>query len=510
MVDIIFFNIHIVEIWLIFFIGFIALFLLLFKNYFYNRELASDKINYYIIIFFIAFLLSVRYLNDFAVHLENENYNIIFSSYSNEKCQVFLSWSKSILLALCILFWILLKVYIKSEEKLISAEILILFSSVMLGLYLILCSSDFIWLYLSLELYGLSMYCIVYFFNPSNLNSSIKYFIVGSVSSLLLLFSITVIYYFTGSFSFDSISLHVYMFNFDFNENIYIYKNIFIFFGVCLFILSFLIKLGLAPFYLWAMDAYSTQPYFIVFFLLIVVKSTFFNFMVNLFVIKMPNLLIFWPIFAIFIFTAILSLIVGTVGIIYETNIKKIFIYSSLSNTIFLLMPFFIPSCGIVSNYMAFFIFYFFNLVGILAIMLIFTNWSILIPFKKIDSLKNFYTYYPVVAVLFSIFLLSLSGFPPFPGFFIKYYFLQSLYYYSIPLFVLTAIANFISFIYSLWIITTMFFSSDKSPIPLLIVPSKFLINIIIYLIILLNFFLIFYLPLFYSIHFIFIFFNIF
>ena len=478
--------------WLLLNLILISLYLLFVKNFylfFYNN--ISNKIDHYIIIYLIAFLSVSRYLYNYVNLYENDLFNI--------NKHYFIIWTKFLLILIFISFWFLLKYYLDSINNNFHAEILILLSSSMLGLYYIICSKDFIWLYISIELYSLSIYGLMFFFNSSYINSSIKYFINGSVSSILLLFSITIIYAFTGSFTFESLYYHTLMFINNF-QHIAILTNIFFVGGLSIFILSFILKLGLAPFYIWAVDTYTTQPFFIFFYLLITVKFTLFNFLFNFFIIFMHKILEINFLYYIFFISALLSIIVGTFAIIIQTNLKKIFFYSSLSNSIFLLIPFLDYSTEIFINYIVFNFFYFLNLLGFLFIITFFKDWSRYQQIIRIESLTGLAQYNPILAFIFSILLLSFTGFPPFIGFFVKFSFLLPIYNYSPFICFIIVISSVISNIYSWWLITLMYFYKKNTPVSLLIKPTFAILTALILISFYFNFILTFYfIPLFYS-----------
>lgn len=159
---------------------------------------------------------------------------------------------------------------------------------------------------------------------------------------------------------------------------------------------------------------------------------------------------------------SLLSAVVGSLGIINQTNIKKIFLYSSLGNMIFLLMPLLNPSLETISNFIVFIFFYFFNLIIILTILLYLKDSSTDNSIQKIDNLCSLYKSHPYLACLLSICLLSLSGIPPFIGFYTKFYFLQTLFSMGIIIFLIIFICNSIMLYYSLKIIRLLFFNNNN------------------------------------------------
>ena len=158
-----------------------------------------------------------------------------------------------------------------------------------------------------------------------------------------------------------------------------------------------------------------------------------------------------------------MSTLVGAAGVINQTNIKKIFLYSSLGNMVFLLMPLLNPSPETLSNFFIFLFFYFFNLVIILTILLYLRDSSTNNSIQRIDHLCSLFQSHPYLAFIFSICLLSLSGIPPMIGFFTKIYFLQTLFSLSIFLFLVVFVCNTIMLYYSLKIIKLISYQKGGS-----------------------------------------------
>jgi NADH-quinone oxidoreductase subunit N len=142
-----------------------------------------------------------------------------------------------------------LKIYAKIL-KLYSFEIYFLLGTSILGLFFLFSSSDFINMYLSIELYSLSIYCVMAHFKKKlvSIEAAFKYFVIGSISSSLLLLSISSLYAIFGTFNYYELEILLY-FNTLEPYNHYLFSVLSYFF-ISLLIISLLIKLGAAPFHL--------------------------------------------------------------------------------------------------------------------------------------------------------------------------------------------------------------------------------------------------------------------
>jgi NADH-quinone oxidoreductase subunit N len=153
--------------------------------------------------------------------------------------------AKIFLIFVFILF-LFLFIYFIDVIKYIIFEVIFLLLFSILGLIFAFSSNDFISLFLSIELYGFSIYLAIALFRKSvfSLEAAFKYFIVGSFSSIILLVGIAIIYGLTGSFYFDDIAVLFYFLNIDSSANLFISKL-----ALFIIIISLFIKIAVAPFH---------------------------------------------------------------------------------------------------------------------------------------------------------------------------------------------------------------------------------------------------------------------
>lgn len=317
---------------------------------------------------------------------------------------------------LCIFLW-LFKNYIFIKTIFMSEFYLLLVFSI-LGLFLILTSTDFLTFYISLELYSLSIYGVMSVVKTSLsfIESAIKYFIISSFSSGLILFGISVIYFFTAATNFYDLSLFIHsyeLFIASTDNSIYYLTAIFLIF------LGFAIKLSAAPFHIWYIDIYANTLQILNLFFLILPKFVFLIFLLKLYIL--PLFEFFYLKFFVFMFVFFCCLFFGIFGAIYETNIRKIFIYSSVFNLSFFLCLF---NFFNVYSLMVFFLFslvYFGNVFGGFSFLLSLLNFTTFRFYKNLNSVIAIFGSYPALAAYSSILFLSSAGLPPFIGFFSKF-----------------------------------------------------------------------------------------
>jgi NADH-quinone oxidoreductase subunit N len=270
-------------------------------------------------------------------------------------------------------------------------------------------------LYISIEFQSLTLYILAALKQNSlfSIEAGLKYFILGTFSSGLLLFGISLLYSVTGILNFSELSC---FFQFDlFLKNDYLFKI-----GLLFFFSALMFKFSAAPFHMWSPDVYHGAPTILTFFFSTTPKLAFLAVFIRL------TLLLFAPFESYFQFLFFLcglfSLLIGSLASIYQTKVKRLLAYSSISNVGYILLGLCI---GQVESFVSSFLFFFVYILSVSSIFIIllgvryfFNNFEIRTVFEFMSVLNfNF------VLALISIFgLFSLLGLPPLAGFLVKFY----------------------------------------------------------------------------------------
>lgn len=325
--------------------------------------------------------------------------------------------------------------------------ILILLS--LLGFLLLISTVDLLGMYLSIETISLSLYILAAIKKSDSLSTEagLKYFILGALSSGLLLFGCALIYFSTGLTNFDSLYNLLLLGHFD---NALLIGAIFL-------IISLLFKLAAAPFHMWAPDVYEGSPTIVTIYFAIVPKIAIITLLYNL--LYGPFISIFLPhLQFLLLISGLLSIFIGTFGAIYQNRVIRLIAFSSISHVGFILL-------GLASGSLfSIFSCYIYILVYIIMSFNIFTFVLSVFPSKKyFADLLSYYKYNPVLAFTFAFSLLSNAGIPPLAGFFSKFYILLSListHFYLIAAFAI--ILSVIGSYYYIRIIQWMFFNKSS------------------------------------------------
>jgi len=193
----------------------------------------------------------------------------------------------------------------------------------------IISSYDLLTMYLAIELQSLCFYVVtnLKFYSNFSIEAGLKYFILGALSSGILLFGSSLLYGFTGLTNFLDLTILFYYYNLG-GYNLYYYESALI--GIIFIYCGVFFKIGVVPFHMWVSDIYEGAPTNITFFFAVVPQISILSLLLRLNIMFMYAYFKYLYIF--FFCLSILSIIVGTLGAIYQTKLKRIIAYSSISN----------------------------------------------------------------------------------------------------------------------------------------------------------------------------------
>ena len=320
------------------------------------------------------------------------------------------------------------------------------------GTLVLLSSYNFLTLYLALQLQMIPIYLfgLLKYHKNSFSKNILNYFIIGALSSVIMLFGISLIYGFTGSVSFDVF----------FNKDIIVNNGFYL--GVIIFLLGLFFKMALIPFHNWLPNIFESLPLPISFFIITAQRISIFGILI-LFIYKVfpyfnNNLTI------ILIISSIFSMCIGSIACCFQDKINRLIAFMSISNTGFVLIGIVCNSKIGLSATLYYILINLFLMLGVFTTMMILKkdNRSI----EYISDLKGLYNDHPFISLCFLIFMLSFIGFPPFSGFFGKWF----LFYASVEsnLYFLTfigVISSLISSYYCLNILRFIFFENSDIPL---------------------------------------------
>ena len=325
----------------------------------------------------------------------------------------------------------------------------ILILSATLGMMIMISSYDLIVFYMGLELQSLSLYVLASF-NRDNYRSSeagLKYFVLGALSSGLLLYGCSLIYGFSGSTNFDLIAQNMDQLN---TGSI---------FGIVFILVGLAFKVSAVPFHMWAPDVYEGSPTSVTTFFAIVPKVAALTVFIRFLYVPFINVIGQWQMIIIFISLA--SMILGAVAAIGQTNIKRLMAYSSIGHMGYALAGLATGSNEGIQGTVIYLSIYLLMNLGIFSCIFMMRRKDIF--YEDIQDLSGLSKNHPIISFCLLVLLFSLAGIPPLAGFFAKFYiFMAVIKAEMYTLAIMGLITTVISAFYYLRIIKIIYFDESK------------------------------------------------
>ena len=298
--------------------------------------------------------------------------------------------------------------YLK-EEQIFHGEYfsLILFST--LGMMLMASSFDLIVIFLGMELMSLSLYVLAGFrrHDLKSNESAVKYFLIGAFASGFLLFGIALIYGATSTTNLAQILLNLSYSGFQ--------KTSMAWIGMGLFVVGFGFKIASVPFHMWAPDVYQGAPTPVAAFISAGPKAAGFAALLRVLVLAFADYQVEWSI--VLWVLAALSMTVGNVVALSQTDIKRLLAYSSIAHAGYVLVALVGGGEQGVSSALFYLLVYVFMNIGAFTVVTALGEGK-----TGLEHYSGLVSRNPTLSVVMAIFLLSLAGFPPFGGFLAKFY----------------------------------------------------------------------------------------
>ena len=341
--------------------------------------------------------------------------------------------------------------YMKNEKiGRFEFPILIIFATI--GMMMMVSANNLMALYLGLELQSLSLYVIAAFHRDSlrSTEAGLKYFVLGALSSGMLLYGISIIYGFTGTLSFDGLAA---AFGDGASPGVII--------GLVFMIAGMAFKVSAVPFHMWTPDVYEGAPTPVTAFFSVAPKIAGFALFLRVMLDPFGALVGEWQ--TIISMIAIASMAVGSLAAIAQRNIKRLMAYSSIGHVGFALVGLAAGSQTGVQGVLIYLAIYLVMNIGAFAVILSMRRHGAML--ESIDDLAGLSKNNPKMAAFMTTFMLSLAGIPWFAGFFGKFYvFMSAIEVGLYTLAILGVLASVISAFYYLRIIKIMYFDEAAEP----------------------------------------------
>ena len=355
-------------------------------------------------------------------------------------------------------------------------------------------SYDFLTMYLAIELQSLCLYILATFKRNTQYSTEagLKYFILGAFSSGILLFGFSMIYGFTGLTNFHD--FYLIFINLQFISNIS-YNAIIV--GLIFIMVGLLFKLGAVPFHMWVPDVYEGSPTSTTAFFALVPKVAVLGLFIRLFDFSFYTFIEQWQ--SMLIISSISSMILATLGALYQVKLKRLIAYSAISHVGYILIGLLTGTPEGIQASIMYIIIYIIMSINLFIILLNLSkesthlinvsNYTLVnkLQHYKINISTNIlnknYTYFyywknikyitdlnnlvktePILAITLTIILFSIAGIPPLAGFFSKLYlFLTALESSMYFIAIIGVVMSVVAAVYYIRLIKIMYFEKSNN-----------------------------------------------
>jgi NADH-quinone oxidoreductase subunit N len=334
--------------------------------------------------------------------------------------------------------------------------VLVLFS--ILGMMLMVSANDLLALYVGLELQSLALYVLaaIQRDNAKSSEAGLKYFVLGALSSGLILYGISLIYGYAGTTGFEALA-----------KTLSAAPSLGVIFGMVFVCAALAFKVSAVPFHMWTPDVYEGAPTPVTAFFAAAPKIAALALFTRVLLMPFGGLAHQW--LQIVIFIAVASMILGSFAGLVQSNAKRLLAYSSIANVGFALVGLAVGGDQGVQALLIYLAIYFLNTLGAFAVIISLRRQGMAL--ERLDDFAGLAKAKPLLALAMVVFMFSLAGVPPLAGFFGKYFiFLAAVKAHMVPLAVIGVLTSVVSAYYYLRIIKLMYF--DEPPASFDVVPE--------------------------------------
>jgi NADH-quinone oxidoreductase subunit N len=322
-----------------------------------------------------------------------------------------------------------------------------------LGMLMMLSASDLIALYIGLELQSLALYVVAAFRRDSirSTEAGLKYFVLGALSSGMLLYGASMIYGFVGATGFTAIAAAV--------ATQTAAPSIGVIIGLVFVAAGLAFKMAAVPFHMWTPDVYEGAPTPVTAFFAIAPKVAAIGLFIRVLIGPFGELVGQWQ--QIIVFISVASMLLGAFAAINQTNIKRLMAYSSIGHIGYALVGLAPGTATGVRSVLIYMTIYLFMNAGTFAVILCMRQRGKLV--EGIYDLAGYSKNHPAMALALAALMFSMAGIPPLAGFFAKFFVFQAavnahLYWLA----VVGVVTSVVSAFYYLRIVKVMYFDEAK------------------------------------------------
>ena len=348
------------------------------------------------------------------------------------------------------------------EEDIARGEYYVLLLFALSGMMIMASGLDLLSIYVGMELQALCIYVLTGFIRQERRSNeaALKYVILGSVSSGIFLYGLSLVYGITGTTQLTDMAAA--LGSGGASDPALVLATVFLVTGL-------LFKVGAVPLHMWVPDVYEGAPTTITAFMSVGPKAAAFAILLRIFIDAMAPAAEIWVVVVAVI--AVLTMALGSFVALVQTNIKRMLAYSSIAHAGFVLLGLVAGGPDGVASVMLYLLIYVFMNLGIFAIIIMMRSGNV--SGEAIEDYAGFAKSHRGLALLMLIFLFSLASIPPTAGFFAKFYILVALVEQGyVGLAVIAVLLSAVAAFFYIRIVMLMYMKEEARPFDLALTPS--------------------------------------
>ena len=369
----------------------------------------------------------------------------------------FTQFSKGLVLLSSILVLTLSTDWLEHERKRFEFPIIILLSVV--GSMIMISANDLLTVYVGLELSSLGLYILASFARDDlrSTEAGLKYFVLGALSSGILLFGASLIYGFAGSTNFSALAD---LFSSHNESSTPVSAGLIV--GLVMLMVGFCFKISAVPFHMWTPDVYQGAPTPVTAFFATAPKVAALTLFVRVLFEPFGDLAPNWQ--QIIIVVSIASMVIGALGAMVQSNFKRLLAYSSIGHIGYNLVGLATGDVEGAKGVLIYLSLYIFMSVGTFGFLFLMRRNDHAV--EDINDLAGLGKSSPISALFLAIMMFSMAGIPPFAGFYGKFFvFLSAIEAHMYTLAVVGVLTSAIAAFYYLKIVKIMYFDEPVAPL---------------------------------------------
>ncbi len=338
------------------------------------------------------------------------------------------------------------------NRNILRGEYYVLALTALLGIFVLISANSLLTVYLGVELLALSVYAMVAFDRDSGLSAeaAMKYFVLGAIASGALLYGMSLIYGLTGTLDLAEIAVRLST-----------PSSLGVVMGLVFIVVAVAFKLGAVPFHMWLPDVYEGAPTSVTLFIGTVPKIAYFALALRLLAQGLAGMTLEWT--QMLAALAVLTLLVGNLVALVQTNIKRLLAYSTIANVGFIILGF---VAGTPDGYAAalyYTLVYVLVALGSFGVILLLSRKGF--EADRLEDFKGLHQRDPLLALAMMLLMFSTAGVPPLVGFWAKLRIFQVLWEsHHLWLVIIAAATSVVGAFYYLRVIKLMYFDDPVVP----------------------------------------------